>query len=111
MEVREEQVDGVTALAVMGRLDSHTAPEFGSRLEAIVAKPRNGLVVDFAGLEYLSSAGFRVLLVAAKRADHVGSRLVLCGLSANVRQLFDLGGFLDLFTVVASRDDAFAAAK
>src|SRR5262245_47629350 len=100
MEFHEEQVDGVTALAVKGRLDSGTAPAFGSRLEAIVSAPSSRLVVDFRNLEYLSSAGFRVLLVAAKRADHVGSRLALCGLSANVRQLFDLGGFLDLFTIV-----------
>jgi anti-anti-sigma factor len=111
MEVHEEQVSGVTTLAVKGRLDSNTASSFGARLEAIVAAPRNRLVVDFGNLEYLSSAGFRVLLVAAKRADHVGSRLVLCGLSDNVRQLFDLGGFLDLFTIVGSRDDAIAAVK
>jgi anti-sigma B factor antagonist len=111
MEVREELVSGVTALAVKGRLDSITAPEFGWKLEALVATPQNRLVVDFGNLEYLSSAGFRVLLVAAKRAEAVGSRLVLYGLSANVRQLFDLGGFLDLFTIVASRDDAIAAAK
>jgi anti-anti-sigma factor len=52
-----------------------------------------------------------VLLVARKRAEEVGSRLVLCGLSAKVRQLFDLGGFLDLFTIAGSRDDAVAAAK
>lgn len=111
MEVHEEQVGGVTALAVKGRLDSNTAPAFGARLEAIVATPCKRLVVDFAKLEYLSSAGFRVLLVAAKRADHVGSRLVLYGMPANVLQLFDLGGFLDLFTIVGSRDEAIAAVK
>ena len=73
MEVHEEQVNGVTALTVKGRLDSSSAAAFGSTLEAIVAAPRNRLVVDFGYLEYLSSAGFRVLLVAAKRADQVGS--------------------------------------
>jgi anti-anti-sigma factor len=111
MEMHEEQMSGVTALAVKGRLDSTTAPVFGQKLEAIVATPHSRLVLDFGHLEYMSSAGFRVLLVAAKRAEEVGSRLVLCGLSAKVRQLFDLGGFLDLFTIVRSRDDAIAAAK
>ena len=111
MELHEEQVSGVTALAVRGRLDSTTAPGFGQKIEAIVATPQSRLVVDFGNLEYMSSAGFRVLLVAAKRAEEVGSRLVLCSLSAKVRQLFDLGGFLDLFTIVHSRDDAIAAAK
>lgn len=111
MEMHEEQLSGVTALTVKGRLDSTTAPLFGQKLESIVATPQSRLVVDFGHLEYMSSAGFRVLLVAAKRAEEVGSRLVLCGLSAKVRQLFDLGGFLDLFTIARSRDDAIAAAK
>jgi len=111
MELREEQVSGVIALAVKGRLDSTTAPLFGQKLEEIVVAPKSRLVVDFGNLEYMSSAGFRVLLVAAKRAEEVGTRLVLCGLSPKVRQLFDLGGFLDLFTIVRSRDDAIAAAQ
>lgn len=111
MEMHEEQVSGVTALAVKGRIDSSTAPVLGQRLEAAVATPRSRLVVDFGHLEYISSAGFRVLLVAAKRAEEAGSRLVLCGLSPKVRQLFDLGGFLDLFTIAGSREDGIAAAQ
>jgi anti-sigma B factor antagonist len=111
MDLHEEQVDEVTALSVKGRIDSTTAPAFGQRLESVVTAPAGRLVVDFRDLEYISSAGFRVLLVAAKRAEECGSRLVLCGLSGKVRQLFDLGGFLDLFTIAASRDDAMTAAR
>ena len=111
MDLHEEQVDEVTALSVKGRMDSTTAPAFGQRLESVVTAPAGRLVVDFRDLEYISSAGFRVLLVAAKRAEECGSRLVLCGLSGKVRQLFDLGGFLDLFTIAASRDDAMTAAR
>jgi len=111
MELLEEQIAGVTALVVRGRVDSTTAPTFGQRLESVIAVPKSRLVVDFRELEYISSAGFRVLLVAAKRAEDAGSRLILCSLSAKVRQLFDLGGFLDLFTIAASRDDAIVAAR
>jgi anti-anti-sigma factor len=111
MDLHEEQVDEITALSVKGRIDSTTAPAFGQRLESVVTAPAGRLVVDFRDLEYISSAGFRVLLVAAKRAEECGSRLVLCGLSGKVRQLFDLGGFLDLFTIAASRDDAMTAAR
>ena len=111
MDLHEEQVDEVTALSVKGRIDSTTAPAFGQRLESVVTAPAGRLVVDFRDLEYISSAGFRVLLVAAKRAEECGTRLVLCGLSGKVRQLFDLGGFLDLFTIAASRDDAMTAAR
>jgi anti-anti-sigma factor len=111
MDLREERQDQVTALSVKGRIDSTTAAQFGQKLDSVVADPSGRLVVDFRDLEYISSAGFRVLLVAAKRADEAGSRLVLCGLSSKVRQLFDVGGFLDLFSITATRDEAIAAAR
>jgi anti-anti-sigma factor len=111
MELREEEVNGIKVLSAKGRIDSTTAPAFGQKVEAVVAAPAARLVVDLRELEYISSAGFRVLLVAAKRAEEARSRLVLCNLSVKVRQLFDLGGFLDLFTITASRDDAIAVAK
>jgi anti-sigma B factor antagonist len=111
MDLSEERMDQVTALSVKGRIDSTTAPQFGQKIESAVAVPSGRLVVDLRDLEYISSAGFRVLLVAAKRADETGSRLVLCGLSPKVRQLFDVGGFLDLFSIKATRDEAIAAAR
>lgn len=111
MDLREERLDQVTALSVKGRIDSTTAAQFGQKLESVVAVPSGRLVIDFRDLDYISSAGFRVLLVAAKRADEAGSRLVLCGLSSKVRQLFDLGGFLDLFAIKSTRDEAIAAAR
>lgn len=111
MDLREEDLDGVTVLSVKGRLDSATAPALGQNLELLVARPGGRLVVDFRELEYISSAGFRILLVAAKRAEEASTRFVLCSLSSKVRQLFDLGGFLDLFAISASRDDAITAAK
>lgn len=111
MDLSEERLDQVTALSVRGRIDSTTAAQFGQKLESFVAASSGRLVVDFRDLDYISSAGFRVLLVAAKRADETGSRIVLCGLSSKVRQLFDVGGFLDLFSIEATRDDAVAAAR
>ena len=111
MDLSEERMDQVTALSVKGRIDSTTALQFGQKLESAVAVPSGRLVVDLRDLDYISSAGFRVLLVAAKRADQSGSRLVLCGLSSKVRQLFDVGGFLDLFAITATRDEAIASAR
>lgn len=111
MEMHEERFEGVVALMLKGRLDSTTAPVLDQRLGAVVSMPEHRVVLDFGSLEYISSAGFRVLLVAAKRAEESNGRLVLCGLSAKVRQLFDLGGFLDIFTIAASRDDAVVSAR
>jgi anti-sigma B factor antagonist len=111
MELHEEQVGGVKALAVRGRLDSASAPDLDGRLQAAMAAPGSRLVVDFTRLDYISSAGFRTLLVAAKAAESEGRRLILCGLTGPVRQLFDIGGFLQLFTIAHSRDEAITLAR
>jgi anti-anti-sigma factor len=111
VELREASVGDVTVLEVKGRLDSTTAPSLGDRLSGTLAAQRRRLVLDLRQLEYISSAGFRVLLLAAKRAEETGSRLVLCSLSTKVRQLFDLGGFLDIFGICATREDGIAAVQ
>lgn len=97
-------------LDVIGRVDSTTAPTLQDRLAVVLGEPRAKLLVDFTKLDYISSAGFRILLLAAKRADESGCRLVLCGISGRIRQLFELAGFLDLFSIEATREDGLAAA-
>ena len=111
MDIQEAVNGKVTVLAVSGRIDSSNAVDFGNRLRALFAAPGRRLLLDFQRLEYISSAGFRVLLLAGRRAEESTSRFVLCGVSGKVRQLFDLGSFLDLFTIVPSRDEGIAAAS
>ena len=111
MELRQDTAGSVDVLEVIGRVDSTTAPALQERLSSVMTAPQAKVLIDFTRLEYISSAGFRVLLLAAKRADEAGSRFVLCGISGKVRQLFDLGGFLDLFTILWSREEGIAAAQ
>ena len=109
MDLREDRSGDVTILEIKGRIDSTTAPVLGERLTASLATPQRRLVLDLRQLEYISSAGFRVLLLAARRAEEAGARFVLCSVTGKVRQLFDLGGFLDLFLISGSREEAITA--
>ena len=111
MELRQDTAGSVTVLEVIGRIDSGTAPALQDRLTVMMASAEARVLIDFSRLEYISSAGFRTLLLAAKRADQNASRLVLCGVSGKVKQLFDLGGFLDLFRIVTTREEAIAACR
>lgn len=111
MNLREEKVGDIMVLEAQGRIDSTTAPALGETLSASFASGYKGLVLDLRQLEYISSAGFRILLIAAKRAEEIGSRFVLCAISGKVRQLFDLGGFLDLFPIYASREEGITGIK
>lgn len=110
MDLRQDSKEGVVVLDVIGRMDSSAAPLLQDRLTAVMAEPRARVLIDLAKLDYISSAGFRILLLAAKRADETGCRFVLCGISGRVRQLFDVGGFLELFSIAETREEGVAAA-
>jgi anti-anti-sigma factor len=109
VDLREEVIGEVTVLEVKGRIDTTTAPTLRERLQSSCAPGGKSVVVDLQHLEYISSAGFRVFLLAAKQAEDTSGKFMLCGLSAKVVQLFDLGGFDDIFRIVKSRAEALDA--
>jgi len=108
MEIAEQHAGEITVVEVKGRIDSNTAKAFGERLTGLIRDGRTRVVVDFRQILYISSAGFRALLVAGKLADETNGTLALCGLSVEVQRLFDLGAFTDLFTIYSSRDEGLA---
>jgi anti-sigma B factor antagonist len=108
MEISENRAGEVTVVEVKGRIDSNTARAFGERLTSLIKDGRARLVVDLKQIIYISSAGFRALLLAGKLADETNGTLALCGLSAELQRLFDLGAFTDLFTIYGSRDESIA---
>ena len=69
------------------------------------------LVLDLAGLDYVSSAGLRVLLKAAKEARAAGSRFALAGLRPAVREVFEVSGFFAVLTAYPTRAEALAALR
>lgn len=64
------------------------------------------LVIDLAQLDYISSAGLRVLIVAGKRLSGANGKIVLCSLKDPVREVFDIAGFSSIFSVYGSHDEA-----
>jgi anti-anti-sigma factor len=108
MEIAEQHAGEITIVEVKGRIDSNTATAFGERLASLIKAGRARLVVDLRHIIYISSAGFRMLLVAGRLAEKANSTLALCSLSAEAQRLFDLGAFTDLFVIYGSRDEALA---
>ena len=104
MQMSETEVGRGTVLALDGRLDSVTAPEVEARLLALLA--RGPVVADLSAVRYVSSAGLRVLLKAAKQARAAESRFAVCALQAAVREVFEVSGFDRIIPALASRDEA-----
>ena len=111
MEIHTETLDAVTALVVKGRVDSTTADRLLDHLTATIGRGSARLVIDLKEVSYISSAGFRTLLITARSVEKARGRLALCGIGGEVKRLFDIASFTDLFTILPNRDDAVAAAR
>jgi anti-anti-sigma factor len=108
MNIQRSNHDGVEVIAPSGRIDTTTSGAVEQALRQIVDGGARDLVVDFAGVDYISSAGLRVFLLLAKRMRDLQGRVVLCAMPEPVRQVFRLAGFMPLFLVEPSRDAALA---
>ncbi|MDD6265165.1 MAG: STAS domain-containing protein [Clostridia bacterium] len=85
------------SMEINGRLDSSTAPELESALKESLGGITE-LVLDFKGLEYISSAGLRVLLTTQKTMNKQG-KMVIRNINETIREVFELTGFSDILTV------------
>lgn len=93
-------------LALQGELDTRAAPKLEKTLDELLSSERKVLVADCARLDFLTSAGLRVLLVAGKRLAGQGGQLLLSGLNPSVREVFEISGFASLFQVFPTRESA-----
>jgi anti-anti-sigma factor len=105
MELIESKVENLTIVEPRGRMDSAGAKPFGDRIVELIRSGSHHILIDMRHILYISSAGFRSLLIAGKLIDERKGRLVLCGLSSEVKRLFDMGAFTDLFTICETRDE------
>jgi anti-anti-sigma factor len=111
MNLRIETIGATTVVIPEGRLDFGSAAGFEKQLEQALAATtgaRTSLVIDCAGLEYVSSAGLRSFLLAARGAQRANVQFALCALQPAVREVLDLSGFSRIMTVHADRATALA---
>ncbi len=95
----------VTVLEVSGEIDGQCAPAFVDQVLARLA-PEGRLLLDMAGVTFLSSAGLRALLLAHREASDRRARLVLAGVSEDLRTTMSATGFLKFFTIRETVEDA-----
>jgi anti-anti-sigma factor len=110
MTISDAPEGGVIVVSPHGRIDSTTSALLDRHLQGLAAAGQTRVVVDFTGVDYISSAGLRVLLALAKRGRDQKGRVALFGMNDSVRQVFDLAGFVALFTITPTRAEAVQSA-
>ncbi|MDD5677454.1 MAG: STAS domain-containing protein [Kiritimatiellae bacterium] len=109
MNTSESKQGNVTILQVQGKLDSASSPELDKRLTGLVGSGARQVVVNLDGLEYVSSAGLRVFLSAAKHLKQAQGKLALASPSAQVQQIFDIAGFASIMPIYKTLNEAVGA--
>ena len=107
MEIIEKEQEGVSVFKLTGRLDSKTSPEFEKKVFDAIEKGSKNMIVDFEDLDYISSAGLRVILKATKDLKRAEGKFVLCSMKDYVKEVFEISGYDSFLPNVGSMDDAF----
>jgi len=97
MDIKKTQEDRKLTIALAGRLDSNSAPQLEAELKESLVDI-NDLVLDFAELVYLSSAGLRVILAAQKQMNKQG-RMVIVKVNETIMEIFEITGFAEIITI------------
>jgi anti-anti-sigma factor len=110
LTIIEEPLDDILGVRPVGRLDSSNASELEAVLPERVASNEK-VLLDFSRLEFISSAGLRIILMAAKKARQRNGQFVLCGMDENIHSVFETSGFLRILRVYPDLDSAVASMR
>ncbi len=102
MEITRKEENGIVSIAIKGRLDADSAPQAEKVVRDALEGPVNRMLFNLSSLEYLSSAGLRVLLSAAKEMRRREGKIVLCSLNEFVKEIFEVSGFQSLIAITDS---------
>jgi anti-sigma B factor antagonist len=99
MNIEMRELKHVSVMKISGRVDSATAPQVEAALHDLIDSNRHQVVLDLQEVEYMSSAGLRVLVTMLKAAKKSGGDLKLAQLSVRVKEVLDLSGLTPVFNV------------
>jgi len=106
MEIIEENQSGINIFKLNGRLDSNTSQGFEKKIFQAIDDGSKSMIIDFKDLEYISSAGLRVILKATKALKREEGKMMLCDMQDHVKEVFEIAGFDSFLPIVGTMDDA-----
>ena len=108
MELTIRKENGVVVASVKGRINAVTAPDFENQVLESIGEDENILIINLNELEYISSAGLRVILATAKKLKAKQGDILLSGLQGAVKEVFELSGFHSIFKIFDTEKEALS---
>jgi anti-sigma B factor antagonist len=109
MNVIEEKQGPTATFKIQGRLDSNTSQGFEKQLFESISNGSRNVVIDFKDLDYISSAGLRVILKATKTLKRENGKVMLCCMQDYVKEVFEIAGFDSFLPIVPTVEEALKA--
>ena len=109
MEVTSERQGTAVIVKTEGRVDGSNASDFQDALEAAIGPDDDAVILNLARLDYISSAGLRIILLSAKDLRQRDVKFAICSLSPSVHELFIISGFDQIIAIHNSSEAALAA--
>jgi anti-sigma B factor antagonist len=106
MEIIEKKHDDISIFKLNGRLDSNTSPEFEERVLKAIQDGSSKMIIDFEALDYISSAGLRVVNKMLRQLKPNEGKLILCSMQDYVKEVFEIAGFDSFIPIVPNMDEA-----
>lgn len=109
MELTTRTNDDITIVDFVGNFDTNTSPVAEKTLNCLIEGGSLHIVANFSGMEYISSAGLRVLLATTKKLKSAGGNLHICHLNEVALEVFEVSGFITIFSVFKTEEEARSA--
>ena len=111
MEIQKQRVGDVSVVSPTGRLDGIYSTAFAKEVGELITGENPKILIDFAEIDHVTSAGIRAVLLLMKKANASGAAFALCGVNEQVREVLDTAGVAPMVAIHAGRSDGVAALK
>jgi anti-anti-sigma factor len=106
MNVTINKEGEINVVSVEGRLDTTNYGELEHHLSSLTDKQENNILLNLEKLEYISSSGLRILLMFLKKIKAAEGRFMLCSMTADIKEIFEISGFINIFEIFDNKTDA-----
>jgi len=103
---KKEKIGNFTILKIKGRIDTIRSSGLEAEVNQLFDSEENNLIFNCSGMDYISSSGLRVFLIAQKKAKAVNGKLYLCNMQPAIQEIFRISGFSNLFKIFATQEEA-----
>ncbi len=106
MDIIEKTINEIIIFKLNGKLNSNTSPELEDKIFEAIKNESINMILDFEDLDYISSAGLRVIMKTAKNLKQSEGMIVLCSMQDYVKEVFEIAGFDAYLPIASTMDDA-----